>query len=555
MRSIPVAMTVDYLKRARITALCVLLYMIGVPALFCVVMVWQGLPAPDVFGKAPLGLSALLVPLFGFMLVVWMGQRDKHFGVTGRMYVLPLPTWQLAALRMLQAGITVGLLCLVTMEANKLLFGLTWPSWGPVLAMAVMAMWLQAAYWTLLDFRLWKLAAVAAVFTAIVWWVASRLHPNGFYEPAETWTGPTQTESLTLAAAALLAGVTSAIAIGRHRRGDFETPAAWALRRFGALELRLAEPRTFASPEAAMLWLEWTRRGVVMPALYGALMIVSILVGAVRVWLDWSRPIDVLEFQLALALLVQPQLAGVIGLAIGHRNQSSSRVEIDSYSATRPVSVAAMSNAVLRSSARAVLLGYLVMAVLIVPMGLWVLLQDGPQGLKSLQEMIPDAMLHSLGAWCVVLVLGASLLATWASVGLAASLVFVGQSRFLAGVLFASLGTLVVWVIAINHIVAPELRPGAGSLSAGLLGLACLGSTIWAFWRAIRDRHLRPQTAWLAGIGWLSLCVLLVIVWQVVPANPPSHSWLALPLLPGLLALPFAPLATAPLALAWNRHR
>jgi hypothetical protein len=31
--------------------------------------------------------------------------------------------------------------------------------------------------------------------------------------------------------------------------------------------------------------------------------------------------------------------------------------------------------------------------------------------------------------------------------------------------------------------------------------------------------------------------------------------WLALPLVPGLLALVLAPLATAPLALAWNRHR
>ena len=133
-----------------LAAAFVLLYLIGLPALLYMAMAWQGFSPATLFEKAPLTLNGMLVPLFFFTLVVWVGQRDKHFGMTTRLYCLPIATWQLVACRLLQGTVTVAILCLIALEVNKGLFAMSWPAAGPVLSMAVMAMWLQAAYWTLL---------------------------------------------------------------------------------------------------------------------------------------------------------------------------------------------------------------------------------------------------------------------------------------------------------------------------------------------------------------------------------------------------------------------
>lgn len=556
MRSIPMALTVDYVKRARVSAICVLLYLIGIPALVQILLIWQGLADPwHLLADKPLEPHGLLLALVGFMVVVFVGQRDKHFGVTSRLYVLPLPTVQLVTLRLLQAAVTVFLLCVVTMEANKLLFGMKWPTWGPALALAVFAMWIHAAYWTMLDFRFWKLVALAAVFTGLVWWLASRAYPNGFYEPPETWNGPTQLEVFTMLLAALSAGAMSVLAVARHRRGDCESPAAWFARQLHWLEPKAGERRSFASPEPAMLWLEWNRRGMAMPAIWLSVLLAVLLIGSVRVVMDWSRAIEVLQFQIALGLFAQGYVSVVIGLFLGHRNQSSSRVEFDSYSATRPVTNSAMSWSVLRSTGRALLACYAIIALLLVPMVVWTCLQGDLSELRALPDKLPNG-LAALGVWRVPLVIGLSLLATWAGVGLSTSIVLAGRPRFLVAVICTFFGIPLLWVVMLNTIITSNLRPQAAALSAGLFGLACLGGTLLAFSRALRQRFVRTPTACLSALGWLLLCTVLVIVWQIIPTpNPAPYGWLAWPLLPGLLALPFAPLATAPLALAWNRHR
>jgi hypothetical protein len=50
---------------------------------------------------------------------------------------------------------------------------------------------------------------------------------------------------------------------------------------------------------------------------------------------------------------------------------------------------------------------------------------------------------------------------------------------------------------------------------------------------------------------WLILCISVGFMW--LPRTKPELSSIVLAI--GLLTLPVAPLATAPLALAWNRHR
>lgn len=75
--------------------------------------------------------------------------------------------------------------------------------------------------------------------------------------------------------------------------------------------------------------------------------------------------------------------------------------------------------------------------------------------------------------------------------------------------------------------------------------------TICAFIAAIRRKLISPQTSLLAIVAWISLSAAALSE-RVVYPGPPAHIYL---FVIGVLSLVFAPLATVPLALAWNRTR
>jgi drug/metabolite transporter (DMT)-like permease len=83
------------------------------------------------------------------------------------------------------------------------------------------------------------------------------------------------------------------------------------------------------------------------------------------------------------------------------------------------------------------------------------------------------------------------------------------------------------------------------------IGTACVLGTTAAFAAARRKALVGAATAGLAAALWIALCTLVVLEWHRHPERPLSSYVLVV----GLLALAVAPLAAAPLAVAWNRHR
>ena len=84
-----------------------------------------------------------------------------------------------------------------------------------------------------------------------------------------------------------------------------------------------------------------------------------------------------------------------------------------------------------------------------------------------------------------------------------------------------------------------------------LIGLGCLSGTGAAFIMALRKSIISRI---MPGVGlaiWGMLCVAGVYGDILKLASPAAN----LVLVSGLLILPVAPLALAPLALHWNRHR
>lgn len=559
MRSIATALTRDYVRRSTWPAFFTLLYLIGFPWLAYVLIAWQGVQLPpDVFGS-PLPLGVLVVMLIGALTIVWAGQGENCFGMSPRQYALPVQTWFVVGCRMVQCGLTSAALYVVTIATHNTLFGTTWPLAGPALVLAVAGLWIQAVTWSLLNFRLWKLTGLAAIIVSLGYWTGWRFYPDGFYSPPQTWVGPSFREVIELCAYAVAAFAVGLEGVARDRRGDCEGLPAWLARLERWWEALLVHrEQRFRSPEDALVWLEWTRRGAAMPIILGGLLLATPLVGAINVALGWARPIDTLEVQLVIALVGLPQLGLVMGMFLGHRGLSGAKLDFDSFSATRPVTDAVLAAVFLRSAWRAVIVSYAVSAAICLATMGWVCWQEGLVALQPLERKVP--LLDSpLGWWSIPLVCGASLLATWTSLGLASSLVLAGRMLLMGWVFGGLCGGLVSWLILVNILLPQPVAAIFNAAGCAVFGLACLGGTAWALKRAVGQRLIAANTAWLSLIGWLALCGVIAVVLSLGPAPPnpppPFLRWLALPLVPGLLALVLAPLATAPLALAWNRHR
>jgi hypothetical protein len=85
--------------------------------------------------------------------------------------------------------------------------------------------------------------------------------------------------------------------------------------------------------------------------------------------------------------------------------------------------------------------------------------------------------------------------------------------------------------------------------SVYVISAAMIAGTAVAFWRSSRAAKNLVSLP-MAMTLWLALCGLAAgCLWDV------GAFWGMLTLFAGLSALAVSPLATAPLAVAWNRHR
>lgn len=559
MTAMILALSRDYLRRSAWPFVGALCYFIGIPWLITGLMKWQGFQPPaEAFATLPLSFTYLVILLPAALLAVWIGQGGKCFGIAPRLYCLPMETWLLAVCRLLQAAATVIALYLITTAAYNELFGTVWPLMAPLFGLIVLAWWIQAWSWALLDFRIGKLLALLAVILSLGYGIAWHLRLETADGPAIIWREYSLIEVLALTVYAVGAFAVGLHAVARHRHGDAIGLDVWLDRLAGWWKRLFVQrlPR-FESAEQAVYWLEWTRRGVAMPALMAFLATAVPVIGAMRVAGGWCSPMHVLEVQLVLGLAMFPQLAFIFGMVLGHRNTNSSATHYDSYSATRPLTDAALSSIFLRSSLRSIASAYAVATACCLPVIGWVCWQQGPAELASLTRKIP--LFAELGPWAIPVVYVASFLASWATMGIGATIVLVGRMRWIAWCVGLPIGLLVGWMILINVVLPRPISLIVSAAGAGAFGLVCLLVTLWAFTRAARRGLTTLGAGWISLFAWLALCgaALAIVSLLPLPASPPPAivRYLALPLLPGLLALVFAPLATAPLALARNRHQ
>jgi hypothetical protein len=140
--------------------------------------------------------------------------------------------------------------------------------------------------------------------------------------------------------------------------------------------------------------------------------------------------------------------------------------------------------------------------------------------------------------------------AAWIPLSLAASLVMTGRQRLLV----ASISGVVPALLA-GLFLAGRTAEGHADLPHSVwqiaLGSISVAATAWLFGTALRDGQISASCGERALVAWLAACAVGSCIY--ILAGPLNLSDLVL--MAGLLALPLAPFAAAPLALAWNRHR
>jgi hypothetical protein len=142
------------------------------------------------------------------------------------------------------------------------------------------------------------------------------------------------------------------------------------------------------------------------------------------------------------------------------------------------------------------------------------------------------------------------LLAAWTVLALSASVGLLGRPyllvKVLCGLMFGYIGLILLSRFTLTY----EGQLLLGRVATLAVSIAFIALTLWAFVGARRRGLIGWPTVYVAASVWIGLAAVVVLAWTENVLGMPEALLLLAP-----AALSVAPLATAPLALAWNRNR
>lgn len=229
--------------------------------------------------------------------------------------------------------------------------------------------------------------------------------------------------------------------------------------------------------------------------------------------------------------------AFVTSMIVGNTGHSDSDFAMSQFLASRPITNRRLSQILLQVIWRSVLLTWLIWAV---PFLMFYLIS-----LMAGITLTPTIPRHLL--W---LYFPATLFGVWTLTTFGATLCLTGRRWMFVGVIVGGLALFITGNLCFAYLVKPDEQPRMGRLLADLIGAGVVLGTAWSLIVAKKRDLISWPAIYGASSVWIVLSTFVVGFQQNVPGNLPP-----LLLMLGALALGVAPVATAPLALAWNRNR
>jgi hypothetical protein len=465
------------------------------------------------------------------------------------LYVLPITNRQIVIGQLACGMLAISALHLLTVVSYRIVFGATVPFWGPLLMMCpAVVVAAGLAVWVI-DFRWWRpLVVAAAIFVIFPLFALRKLTlyaiPMVTFVP-RGWLTPTVVEFVAIMILAVIAYRLALQGVERDRCGEVRP---WPdldtlLNSFAARLSRLWRSPVAAGPyrsgASAQFWFEWWQKGLVLPIIAACIWGASLI-------LAYESPRDWLRGVASGSPMVVGLFLGMAGLILGLVNLGRQGMLISEYRATRPLTDAQLAYAVLKAALASAVAAVAVVGVcvLIVIVWTWTPFASDWEFTELFVVERASGELPMSGQLVVSAGVG------WCLLGLGASLAMSGRGWVLASPAVLVVGAFLAAPLLSRLPISSHTRDLL-LRGAGWSVLVCLAiGTIVAYVVAIRRRLIPAAMAWMGGVAALAT-IGLVLVLSYPWMETVQNRWM-IAVLAMLLA---APLATAPLALSWNRHR
>lgn len=475
-------------------------------------------------------------------------------GPLSRLYPLPISTNSIVAWHMFSGAVILALEISAAACLFNTLFGVNWPILGP--ALFAFAAW--SALQVLMSVTsLQSLPAIILGGTPAVllcFWLNWR-YGCYFSPPKHYWSEITPSDVVTLLGAFGICYVIATYSVGLARCGE-RIPSLgigkWLEKKWELFVSSRTAPPPFRSAAAAQFWYEWQVKGVAHPLMTFIILAVTVTIGLGGMYLQLISLEAFCKAVLVIGGLI-PLLACASGLFLGLEVDSNSagqrdtqfgdsiaELQIESgmgcFLNSRPFSSRAFANATWRTAAQSSLIAWLMWAAVYscCLLAIWLT-----------QDAVVTHLPHDLG----VLFIPITILGPWIAMANLASIGLSGRGARLLFILVASGVSCCVLYGVINFLTNMRFILQIHAITTTIAAAIVAVATIWAFFLAQSQKHINARTSLLAA---LAVCLLVFAAMALRPANA---SYPFYPLVIIFATLVVTPLATTPLAIAWNRHR
>ena len=379
----------------------------------------------------------------------------------------------------------------------------------------------------------WMVVGLAIVGAALGLWFRSR-YGGMFSDPTHIWQQLTPGEVLTMLACAAASYGIAILGVARNRRG--EPPLSlglsdWLERIFDS---SMSDDARLTTPFQAVCWLEWRRKGWVMPLTAFGLLIFGLIV-----WFFSSRSAEDLFYALFFSGHMLWGLGFVSGLLLGNAGTNNATYVMGHFFATRPISDTDMARAILRTAVKSILMTWSIWFVALLIACVCLFACGASDAIKLPKDW----------SWWYF---PATLLGPWVVTGNLAALLLQGgrQSYLVALACFTPVALFIIAMIS-KFLLSHEAQVILTWTLVVLTTTSLVIASVWVFVAARRRKLIQGPTLWAAAIVWTTATAGLALKW---PDYATPH-WLGYLLIAAAAALVVAPVASVPLALSWNRHR
>jgi hypothetical protein len=483
-------------------------------------------------------VTTFFMEMIGFGIFLCLSLYNKKKGRLGfpeHLFVKPIRMRSVASIRLGLAVVTAVSLYIITAWAFYRATAMRWPVALPCLYMATCIVFLHAMAWSLP-----AVAGLQLVFSVVGYFVLC----SQYYDDLRA-----EDSSRTLGLLILMmlwAGVAIAGASLDRRSQRITLTTLWN-RILKIFTMCLPwKTCTNSSPQRALFWFHWIRKGWILPAL----SVILTILGYVLLWSGaWGGEAAFIKDYFTGIFFVHlvgfPLLISLIICQQETQNQG-----LPTYISSLPVTNRDMLLAYLKAGLASLAMAWGVFVTGLCLLRLGQMITGKGHLTIELFSQLMTYMTHLSDLNRNVRIPGLYYLMAWSTVGLLGSMVLSGRRR--VGVItFSTIFLFIAIPSFARGMGAPNIVIYAMNiLWAWTFILIIIGGTFVAYIFGTLRKRIHPYLTLAALLLYIGLNIINAqAVWQA-----PKEILETLALL-AIITRPLAPFATAPLALAWNRHR